>query len=325
MQNKYETTRYHRCKKNSIVKKRRRTFVSILIISLYTLSFGMNQCLANLRHLNLGVLNSDFVGLQNGQVIVYRDGRELQQIIDDSKEKELNPLNNSSNSMNKQQTNTINQLQSVVKNEPDDTTHKEDPLLTLVNPTNFIPDDWVVDLVKLGNGQAIDRSANKDLQQMLKDAKALKLRPVICSSYRTNEKQTELFNRKVAAYKKQGYSEKEAKKKAGYWVAVPGTSEHQLGLAVDIVSEANRNLNESQEKTALQKWLIKNCWKYGYILRYPTNKSKITGIGYEPWHYRYVGKEAAKAVTEQGICLEEYKKLQLISSKNRVVKNALNK
>ncbi|MCB6367700.1 M15 family metallopeptidase, partial [Intestinibacillus massiliensis] len=93
---------------------------------------------------------------------------------------------------------------------------------------------------------------------------------------------------------------------AAVWVAVPGTSEHQLGLAVDLVSLSNQNLNHSQENTALQKWLMKNSWKYGFILRYPSDKSSITGIGYEPWHYRYVGKKAAKAIYEQGVCLEEY-------------------
>ena len=89
-------------------------------------------------------------------------------------------------------------------------------------------------------------------------------------------------------------------------MAVPGTSEHQLGLAVDIVDTANQHLDESQETTDVQKWLLQNSWKYGFILRYPSDKSDITGIIYEPWHYRYVGKDAAKAIYEEGICLEEY-------------------
>ena len=86
----------------------------------------------------------------------------------------------------------------------------------------------------------------------------------------------------------------------------PGTSEHQAGLAVDIVSVEYQVLDEGQEDTPLQQWLMAHCWEYGFILRYPTDKSDLTGVGYEPWHYRYVGEEAAKAVTEQGICLEEY-------------------
>ncbi len=120
------------------------------------------------------------------------------------------------------------------------------------------------------------------------------------------EKQTRLFNNQVENYKSQVYSEEKAKLQAGKWIAVPGTSEHQLGLAVDVVSVNNQTLDETQENTEEQKWLIKNSYKYGFILRYPTDKSDITGIGYEPWHYRYVGKEAAAVIKEKGICLEEY-------------------
>lgn len=98
----------------------------------------------------------------------------------------------------------------------------------------------------------------------------------------------------------------DAKLEAGKIVAVPGTSEHQLGLAVDIVDKYNQVLDENQENTAVQKWLMENCWKYGFILRYPNDKSSITGIMYEPWHYRYVGDAAAKEIYQQGICLEEY-------------------
>ena len=89
-------------------------------------------------------------------------------------------------------------------------------------------------------------------------------------------------------------------------MAVPGTSEHQTGLAVDIVDMNYQLLDEKQEDTAVQKWLIKNSYKYGFILRYPSDKSEITGINYEPWHYRYVGKDVAKEVYEQGVCFEEY-------------------
>jgi len=98
----------------------------------------------------------------------------------------------------------------------------------------------------------------------------------------------------------QGYSEENARTEVGKVVAVPGTSEHQLRLAVDIVDI------ENQEKTAVQKWLMENSWRYGFILRYPNDKSDITGIVYEPWHYRYVGKEAAKEIYDLDVCLEEY-------------------
>ena len=89
-------------------------------------------------------------------------------------------------------------------------------------------------------------------------------------------------------------------------VAVPGTSEHELGLAVDLTDNDYRELDEAQEDTATQKWLMENSWRYGFILRYPNDKSEATGIIYEPWHYRYVGKATAKAVYESGLCLEEF-------------------
>ena len=89
-------------------------------------------------------------------------------------------------------------------------------------------------------------------------------------------------------------------------VAVPGTSEHATGLAVDIISSEYEELDDRQGNTDEQKWLMEHCWEYGFILRYPEEKADITGIIYEPWHYRYVGEETAKEITEQGITLEEY-------------------
>ena len=94
-------------------------------------------------------------------------------------------------------------------------------------------------------------------------------------------------------------------------MAIPGTSEHQLGLAVDIIDNRNWNLNESQAQMPTQKWLMEHSWRYGWILRYPNEKSEITGIIYEPWHYRYVGKEIAAEIHDLGVCLEEY--LQMLT------------
>lgn len=178
--------------------------------------------------------------------------------------------------------------------------------LMLVNKSHPIPNDFNVDLVQLKNGHAIDKRAYPDLQAMMDDARSAGLNPLICSSYRTMEKQTSLYNRQVEKYLGQGYTEEDARAEAGKWVAVPGTSEHQAGLAVDIVSKSYQSLDKQQESTAEQVWLMENCHKYGFILRYPENKSEITGIGYEPWHYRYVGKEAAAEIMKTGICLEEY-------------------
>lgn len=179
-------------------------------------------------------------------------------------------------------------------------------LLTLVNMSNKIPSDWTVDLVELRNNQAIDRRAYEGLQSMMDDARAEGLDPLICSSYRSQEKQEQLYTNKRNYYLDQGYSNDEATALAAIWVAYPGTSEHQLGLTVDICSVSNQNLDDSQEDTATQQWLMANCYKYGFILRYPSDKSEITGISYEPWHYRYVGVDAAAEIQEKGLCLEEY-------------------
>lgn len=201
---------------------------------------------------------------------------------------QVNQSNNQLIAANKVKTNQNKSANSVVKDE----------LLTLVNFENTIPKDWKVDLVRLNNGQSVDRRIYDDLIAMLQAAKSEGLNPLICSSYRTNEKQEQLYQNKVSEYLSQGYSKVEASDKAAFWVARPGTSEHQLGLAVDIVSTKNQRLDRSQENTVEQQWLIQNSWKYGFVLRYPTNKNSITGVGYEPWHYRYVGKEHAKKINE---------------------------
>ena len=211
---------------------------------------------------------------------------------------QVNQSNNQLIAANKVKTNQNKSANSVVKDE----------LLTLVNFENTIPKDWKVDLVQLNNGQSVDRRIYDDLIAMLQSAKSEGLNPLICSSYRTNEKQEQLYQNKVSEYLSQGYSKVEASDKAAFWVARPGTSEHQLGLAVDIVSTKNQRLDRSQENTVEQQWLIQNSWKYGFVLRYPTNKNSITGVGYEPWHYRYVGKEHAKKINELGVCLEGYVK-----------------
>ena len=211
---------------------------------------------------------------------------------------QVNQSNNQLIAANKVKTNQNKSANSVVKDE----------LLTLVNFENTIPKDWKVDLVQLNNGQSVDRRIYDDLIAMLQAAKSEGLNPLICSSYRTNEKQEQLYQNKVSEYLSQGYSKVEASDKAAFWVARPGTSEHQLGLAVDIVSIKNQRLDRSQENTVEQQWLIQNSWKYGFVLRYPTNKNSITGVGYEPWNYRYGGKEHAKKINELGVCLEEYVK-----------------
>lgn len=148
----------------------------------------------------------------------------------------------------------------------------------------------------------MDSRIYPDLQEMFDDARAVGLNPYVNSGYRTAQVQQSLMDEEINDYMVQGYSEAEARRLAEQWVAVPGTSEHQLGLAVDISMEDTA----TQTTSDMWQWLMKNSYKYGFILRYPEDKTNITGISYEPWHYRYVGREAAEEIYRSGLCLEEY-------------------
>lgn len=182
-----------------------------------------------------------------------------------------------------------------------------DGLLLLVNPWTPLPEDFLPgELVPVQNDQAVDARAYPDLQDMLGDMSQAGLSPLICSSYRSQERQQELYDNKVQRVMAEGVSREAAQAEAARWVARPGTSEHQTGLAVDIVSLSNQMLDETQESTPEFQWLAENAWKYGFILRYPNDKSEKTGIAYEPWHFRFVGKEAAEEMHDLGLCLEEY-------------------
>ncbi len=178
--------------------------------------------------------------------------------------------------------------------------------LILVNESNPVPQDYTCEMVTLSNGKKVDERCYESLQEMMDDCRAQGYDPLICSAYRSYERQEELFGEMTAQYESEGYTSEEAYELAKTSVAIPGTSEHQLGLALDIVSVDNQRLDENQSENPTQKWLMNHSWEYGFILRYPEGKSEITGTIYEPWHYRYVGEEAASVIYEQGICLEEY-------------------
>ena len=184
------------------------------------------------------------------------------------------------------------------------------PIL-LVNPWNYLPEDYAPDLVTLGldvsvEGSQVDRSCYDALMEMIRACN--KECPSVCvvSSYRTQEYQTNSYNRKVKYYLDKGYSQEAAEKEAATIIAIPGTSEHQLGLAVDIVDTRLWALEEEQENLPAQKWLMEHAWEYGFVLRYPKDKIAVTGIIYEPWHYRYVGKAVAEELHTSGLTLEEY-------------------
>lgn len=182
--------------------------------------------------------------------------------------------------------------------------------LILVNPWNYIPEDYTVELVNVQGKYNLDAKAAQSAIDLLAAAKDAGYDMVLCSAYRTVEKSAELYDRKVKEFINAGYDEETAKVQAAKWVAPPGTSEHHTGLAMDLVSSDYwgyySDLEHDYENFDSFKWMYKHCAEFGFILRYPKDKQDITGITYEPWHYRYVGKEAAEYIMANGLCLEEY-------------------
>ena len=179
-------------------------------------------------------------------------------------------------------------------------------LMMLVNPWNPLPEGYEPQLVPIGDGMYLDERAAEPLRKMLEACLADGVMSVPISGYRTQEYQQGLYDNKIARLREDGWPEELLEEEAAKSVAVPGTSEHQLGLAMDILDVNNPNLDITQEWTNAQRWLMKHCWEYGFILRYPNGTTEITGIIYEPWHYRYVGKTIAAAVTESGMTFEEF-------------------
>lgn len=181
--------------------------------------------------------------------------------------------------------------------------------LRLVNPWNAIPEDFSPELALIKDEYAgfdnaqFDARAIDKLHAMCDAAKYAGINLTIISAYRTDDFQTSNFNRKVDRVMAENPSltREEAEKEAEKVVARPGTSEHQVGLAVDFNS-----VEDSFRTTREYSWLVNNCADYGFILRYDVEHQEKTGIIPEPWHYRYVGEEAAKIIMTEGICLEEF-------------------
>lgn len=184
----------------------------------------------------------------------------------------------------------------------DNTTTSSDWRLLLVNSTHPLADDYSVDLTELRNGQSVDTRILSDLQEMFDVARSEDIYPIVSDAYRTREDQQTLMDDVIQNYEDEGYSSEEASSKAEQVIAKPGTSEHETGLAIDIAGDDDYD----QDTDSVLEWMNSNAYKYGFILRYPSGKESVTGAEAENDHYRYVGKEAAKVIHDQGICLEEY-------------------
>ena len=165
--------------------------------------------------------------------------------------------------------------------------------LILVNDDYSVPNNYEVELTELSNGEKVDTRIYPQLQQMFDDARAAGLELFVREGYRTTQDQKQIMEERIQQYRNEGYSRSEAKELAEKYVAVPGTSEHELGIAVDINADTSKCSSD-----AVYTWLANNAYRYGFIKRYPSEKTEITGVNNEPWHYRYVGVEAAKEMPE---------------------------
>lgn len=174
--------------------------------------------------------------------------------------------------------------------------------LILVNGDFKVPDDLPLDLVEIRGGEQVDERILPDLNRMFEAMRAEGLDPIVASGYRTAAVQQSFMEEKTESLIAEGYSEEEAEEEAKNWVARVGSSEHQTGLAIDI-NDASGVVGGDWP---IYNWLAVHARDYGFIYRYREEKKERTGFSCEPWHYRYVGPEAAKEIEERGLCLEEY-------------------
>ncbi len=200
----------------------------------------------------------------------------------------------------------VDESQVQQEEESDPSFNSQDWKLVLVNKQHPIPEGYNFSLGTISGSMKCDERIISPLLDMLRAARSDGVNLIICSPYRDINRQTMLFTNKVDRYMGGGMSYMDAYNLASQAVTVPGSSEHQIGLAVDIITDGYTNLDEGFGDTAAGKWLAANSYKYGFILRYPSGKEKITSIEYEPWHFRYVGVDAATVIKEKDLCLEEF-------------------
>ena len=180
-------------------------------------------------------------------------------------------------------------------------------LLTLVNPWNPVSETgYTARLVEIEDGFQVDRACAESLQKMLADCRTAGRNVVITDAYRSVDDQLVLHDVRVQSLVDGGLSPEQAEMQVARTIAAPGRSEHELGLAVDIVDGEDPETDKTQAETPTGQWLAANSWKYGFIQRYPDGAEEITGYDWHPWHYRYVGEDVARNIYSLGITLEEY-------------------
>ena len=189
---------------------------------------------------------------------------------------------------------------------PVETIPRDEWYMVLANRSSVLPGDFTVAETATVGEAVIDARIAEALRQMVNDAAAtgVKLKPT--NGYRSIARQQELWDARVKTLMEGGLSQADAETKAIDYTSAPGTSDHNTGLGLDIVSEDHPAKDAGFAETAAAQWLAEHAADYGVILRYPSDKTEATGLDYEPWHYRYVGSEQAHTIKESGLCLEEY-------------------
>ncbi|QZN89291.1 M15 family metallopeptidase [Vagococcus lutrae] len=187
---------------------------------------------------------------------------------------------------------------------------KEDPALILVNHNQPMKENTVLPITIMKNGYEIAEMAFDAYYALEQAAKEAGIDLTVVSAYRSVENQQNVYDNSIQEYMAQGKSEERARKLTDDYIAIPGTSEHHTGLALDVVDQDwyadEKGLEPEFGQTKAGKWLANNVTNYGFIIRYPKEKEEITGIQYEPWHIRYVGKEHAAYMKKYDLTLEQY-------------------
>ena len=199
----------------------------------------------------------------------------------------------------------VNRDYTIPRHKPKTQVPHGDWAAIIVNSAHKLPDDFDVSLEDFEGGQ-VDKRILDICIEMFADAKKDGVTLTLVDAYRSHKRQTELYEDKVSSYLNKGYSREAAEAEAATITARPGTSEHQTGLALDIVTPSYTKRNKGFANTDAFKWLDANAQDYGFTLRYKKDKVSITGVLYEPWHWRFVGEQAARDMKKSGQCHEEY-------------------
>ncbi|MFI3201856.1 MAG: M15 family metallopeptidase [Eubacteriales bacterium] len=292
--------------------KRYSAVCATIVLFMLTCSFALPS--------SMGVVNNATFSLSGSGEVVLEEDQELMQQITRVNESlvdidiEFNEVNQSTEIAKNAEVYSLDDImESANRGEEQVSTEEDDSLdpnswnLILINKQHPVPVGYEVKLATIKDSMKCDVRILPHLLDMLQAAKEeSNINLIVCSPYRDYERQAYLFEQKMLSFIKEDFSYFEAYQLSSQTVTVPGASEHQIGIAVDFITSDYMSLDTGFADTVGGEWLAKNAHRFGFILRYPLGKEYITGIQFEPWHYRYVGKTAATMMYEQDITLEEF-------------------